>query len=353
MPNFPSVTFGIIVLNGQPFVPYCLRSIYPFAHRIIVVEGACEKGTKAIATPEGHSSDGTLESLQKFKNEEDPEDKVQIITRDGFWKEKDEQSQAYATLADGEYLWQVDIDEFYKPEDVRTVLEMLRQDPSITAVSFQQITFWGGFDYVTDGWYLRRGASTYHRLFKWGQGFKYTTHRPPTVVDSLGRNLRNIKWVNGKDLAAKGIYLYHYSLTFPKQVMDKCEYYKNAEWASRPLAAQWAQDVFLNLKKPFRVHNVYEYPSWLNRFQGNHPFEIQRMQDDLDKRRLTFESRRTDDIETLLKSPSYKLRRFLLKALEPLDSLFRPVWIRFIDAAKSPVRIARKFKTNRRSHSQL
>ena len=28
----PKVTFGIIVLNGEPFVRYCLRSLYPFAH---------------------------------------------------------------------------------------------------------------------------------------------------------------------------------------------------------------------------------------------------------------------------------------------------------------------------------
>ncbi len=38
----PKVTFGIIVLNGEPFTRYCLRSLYPFAHEIIVVEGGHE-----------------------------------------------------------------------------------------------------------------------------------------------------------------------------------------------------------------------------------------------------------------------------------------------------------------------
>ena len=37
--EWPRVTFGIIVLNGEPFTRYCLRSLYPFAHQIIVVEG--------------------------------------------------------------------------------------------------------------------------------------------------------------------------------------------------------------------------------------------------------------------------------------------------------------------------
>ena len=94
-PDLPKVTFGIIVLNGEPFTRYCLRSLYPFAHEIIVVEGAAPAAAK-VATPDGHSTDGTLETLYRFKAEEDPEDKVVIITREGFWREKDEQSQAYA-----------------------------------------------------------------------------------------------------------------------------------------------------------------------------------------------------------------------------------------------------------------
>ena len=39
MVDLPRVTFGIIVLNGEPFTRYCLRALYAFAHEIIVVEG--------------------------------------------------------------------------------------------------------------------------------------------------------------------------------------------------------------------------------------------------------------------------------------------------------------------------
>ncbi len=79
----------------------------------------------------------------------------QIVTRDGFWPKKDElgrdrtpQSRAYAELATGDYLWQVDIDEFYRDTDTRAVLDMLAEDPSITAVSFPEIAFWGDIRYV-------------------------------------------------------------------------------------------------------------------------------------------------------------------------------------------------------------
>ena len=50
----------------------------------------------------------------------EPEDELVIVTAEddghpnGFWPgEKDEQSRAYAKRATGDYLWQVDIDEFY------------------------------------------------------------------------------------------------------------------------------------------------------------------------------------------------------------------------------------------------
>src|SRR3546814_2387385 len=89
--------------------------------------------------------------------EEDPEDKVVIVTAedeghpDGFWPgEKDEQSRAYAKRATGNYLWQIDVDEFYRSEDIEAVIAMLRSIPEVATISFRQITFWGGFDYIAD-----------------------------------------------------------------------------------------------------------------------------------------------------------------------------------------------------------
>ena len=114
-----NITFGIIVLNGEPFTRYCIRALYPHAHEIIIAEGACE-GARNIATADGHSRDGTLELLRRIKRLEDPENKITIVTAedeghtDGFWPgEKHEQCRAFAKRATGNYLWQVDIDEFY------------------------------------------------------------------------------------------------------------------------------------------------------------------------------------------------------------------------------------------------
>ena len=73
------ITFGMIVFNGKPFVKYNLSSIYPLAHQIIVVEGACLSSV-SVARPDGHSTDGTLELLYRFKRELDPENKMIIVT---------------------------------------------------------------------------------------------------------------------------------------------------------------------------------------------------------------------------------------------------------------------------------
>ena len=317
--NLPKVTFGTIVFNGEPFTRYCLRALYPFAHEIIVVEGACIPAA-GVATPDGHSNDGTLETLYQFQAEEDPENKIQIITKDGLWSEKDEQSQAYAQRATGDYLWQVDIDEFYDPDNVQTVLEMLRDDPEITAVSFKQITFWGGFDYLVDGWYLRRGAEIYHRLFKWGPGYRYVSHRPPTVQNSQGQDLRKLRWIDGYELERRGITLYHYSLLFPKQVEDKARYYEAGPWGVYSDGiVRWAYENFLTrVRRPFQVHNVHMYPSWLRRFRGQHPEQILRMKKDIETGLLNVSCRDNTDIEGLLSLPNYKLIRWVLERFLPI-----------------------------------
>ena len=351
MNMLPRVSFGMIVLNGEPFVRYNLRALYPFAHEIIVVEGAAHASAK-IATPEGHSSDTTMDTLMDFRDQEDPEGKLVIVTAEdeghpnGFWPgEKDEQSQAYARRAGGDYLWQVDVDEFYKPEEMRALLEMLRHDPEITAVSFKHISFWGGFDYVTDGWYLRYLFKLVHRIFKWGPGYRYVTHRPPTVVDPQGRDLRGLNWVDGYEMARQGIILYHYSLLFPKQVVEKCEYYGQAEWANRSQAQRWAQEAFLELRHPYRVHNVYKYPSWLEHFGGDHPAQIQALRADLEAGRLDFELRSVDDIERLLRSPVYRVGRLVLKVVDPPVQAVKLWAWRLANAVRDPAGAAIKLRS--------
>ncbi|MFC1706215.1 glycosyltransferase family A protein [Planctomycetota bacterium] len=316
MSKRPRITFGVIVLNGEPLTKYCLRALYPYAHEIIVVEGACEAAA-GVATADGHSTDTTLQSLREFQEQEDEGDKLRIVTRDGFWPEKDEMSQAYAEHAKGDYLWQVDIDEFYQPEEMEAVLDLLASDPTISGLSFPQIQFWGSFSTSVDGWFMRGGLPEIRRVFRWGPGHTYTTHRPPTVVDAKGNDTYRGNWLRPGTAGAPPVTMYHYSFVFPKQVREKCAYYGRAQWAERSRAEEWAESVYLNLSRPYRVHNVYGFPGWLDRFMGDHPPQIELLRRDIRQGAVQIDLRGTEDIERLLASWWYPVGRWCLKAASP------------------------------------
>jgi hypothetical protein len=325
--SFPKITFGIIVLNGEPFTRYCLRSIYPFAHEIIVVEGG-HKDTKSVTTPDGHSIDGTLETLNNFKKYEDPENKLTIVTRDGFWPKEDElgnhrtpQCRAYAERATGDYLWQIDIDEFYRSSDMKRIIGLLQGDPSITSISFKQKSFWGDINYISDSIYLRNNVGGWHRIFKWDKSYKYLTHEPPTIIDENGTDMRSKHWIRGEKMASKGIFMYHYCLLFPWQVEQKVKIYKDEKPEDMIESTQWAENNYFKLGDPYRVHNVYRFPSWLIRFRGEHPEQIRNMMKDINDRKIDVKLRRTDDVESIIDSGSYKFGIVLIRIKEPLKQL--------------------------------
>ena len=316
--EIPRITFGIIVLNGLPFLKYNLRSIYPFAHQIIVVEGACPAAA-SLATGDGHSTDGTLEMLERFKEEEDPEEKVVVVTAEddgasnGFWNEKLEMSQAYACRATGQWLWQVDYDEFYLEDDMESVLNMLQSEPGLTGMSFPFLNFWGGFEFLEDGQWFRYKFPSVNRLFRWGEGYRYAEFRPPTVVDDQGRDTRFIQWVSHQRMRRAGIYMYHYTTVLPKQAREKVGYYANVTWSGDGFSAihRWLQDSYYGLTDPYFIgEDGKARLQWLERYQGRHPGQIVRMREDLGSDRLEEAMRPTEDLERLLGSRSYIVGRW-------------------------------------------
>ena len=224
----------MIVLNGIPFLRYNLLSLYPFAHEIIVVEGAC-RASAEVCSSTGHSIDGTLEVLRRFKEEDDPDNKLVIVIAedegmpDGFWNEKNEMSQAYARRSIGDYLWQIDVDEFYLKNDMQHVAGILAEG-EFTAVSFPFYNFWGGPGYVLDGYADRREDRRVNRIFKWSPGSRYVSHRPPTVQNAAGVDMSSINWLDSREMSRRGIFMYHYDMILPVQAYRKSRYYSKADW---------------------------------------------------------------------------------------------------------------------------
>jgi hypothetical protein len=255
---------------------------------------------------------------------------VEIVTRDGFWPKTDElgnhrtpQSRAYAERATGDYLWQVDIDEFYRPEDMQIVFSKLRERPTAAAATFRTRTFWGRPDYVADCWELRRGARDFHRLFRWGPGFRYVTHEPPTVVDSRVRDLRTLDWITAEELARRGVFMFHYSLLFPWQVEQKMLIYRDEKPETCAEMVSWAEHSYFRLERPYGVHNISGSPSWLRRFSGQHPPQVIEMMNDVLSGRTPADVRATDDVERLLKQWWYPAGRTGLIAGDYIDRCLR------------------------------
>lgn len=324
----------MIVLNGEPFLRYNIRALYPFAHEIIIVEGACP-GAKDIAKTDGHSRDGTIGVIRNMQRLEDPQRKIKLVTAEdeghpnGFWSEKDEMSQAYARRATGNYLWQVDVDEFYLPEDMKKIINLLQQNPQITAVSFLPRSFWGGLSYQLNSAQMLLDYPEVPRLFAWKPEYSYVSHREPTVVDEKYRSLRSLKPVTGRELAKKhGIYLYHYEYLFAKQVLEKCSYFANATWTGGAYenALVWARECFMDIQHPYRLHLNTGVFHWLEAYSGAHPQQVKLMMEAVRRHEHSgVQLRKTADIEKLLNSSSYRLGRVVLKPLLKLEKQLKNI----------------------------
>ncbi len=327
------VSFGILALNAQPFLEYNLRALYPFAHQIIVVEGAV-RAAASLATLDGHSTDGTVQMLADFKIKNDPDKKLRIISAAeegyayGFWPEKDEMSRAYAKRATGDWLWQIDSDEFYREEDMGGVFSLLQADPTISVISFPYFEFFGSFDSVITGsWHLYEHR-LFHRVFRWGPGYHYASHRPPTVLDESGMDLRAKRWIRAPKNGVDPIYLYHYSYVLPKQAQQKVGYYSNVEWTSSFRDnKRWFNESFLQLRRPlFLGEKGWPNLQWLESFQGKHPETILALQNDLAAGNIKEALRLTADIDKLLSSPLYSLQRAAARLLLALYWPLRTAW---------------------------
>ena len=115
-------------------------------------------------------------------------------------------------------LCEIDDDEIYKHEDLEKIEKLLLDDPDRTAVSFYWHNFFKSFNRVM----VADPPYEVWRLFRLGPGYVFKTHRPPTVVDPrTGTVMNELNPLRADRLADEGIYIYHYSYMFDRQVQEK------------------------------------------------------------------------------------------------------------------------------------
>jgi len=252
-------SFVMIVLNGMPFIEYSLKSVYDFAHEIIIVEGAVAECMFA-ANGDGSSKDGTVEFIKSFS---DPANKIKFIQ--GRWPEKCEMQNEALKYVTGDYVWLIDSDEVYKKDDLEKIKDILKNEPSITQVNFIPDNFWKGMDYIFVSPRFSEPESHYRRLFKYVQGAYFTTHRPPTMVwaDS-DKTTEQMHLLDGTTTRRMGIIFYHYSYVLNKQVKQKIELYNKYNWGDKwgINLLEWYNECFLKWTPENREQIEARYPVW-------------------------------------------------------------------------------------------
>ena len=124
--NGVKISTGTIILNAASILPpgmfwAQLEHLYSFSDEIFITEGATKAsdhywdGDTSWLTSDGHSTDETISIIKSFP---DPQNKITLIQKDGFWNGKTEMCNEWSKRATGNYLWQIDADEFYLRKDI-------------------------------------------------------------------------------------------------------------------------------------------------------------------------------------------------------------------------------------------
>lgn len=258
------IVFNILDVLPKNMFELCVQNMYDSVDEIIIVEGATKSlsgywdGNTTQYTNNGRSKDGTIDYIYDLKKKYD---KVKLIIGDGFWNGKTSMCNEAAKIAIGDYIWQVDSDEFYKKEDQIKILKFLEEEkPDL--VQFYANHFFGGFDYCIDertsnGW--GNGLTDWMRIFKNIPGKSYwLSHEPPQYICD-GLECKKGKIITRETTLDKGIKMYHYSYVQKSQID-----FKDVFFGQTPNYRNF-WDTFQKNK------NTLIFDSKVNEFDGEHP----------------------------------------------------------------------------------
>lgn len=276
------IAAGIIVFNSDFVLRQVLESIYPHVDQILIAEGPVKYWASRGFSK---STDRTLETIKNFQ---DPEHKISLVQAPlAGWEEKTDQANAYMKYLnpDIDYIWNIDADEVFKEHDIIRIKQLLEQG-QYTSAGFHSITFFGGFDHHITGF---EWEHEFMRIRKVYPGSLWKDHRPPTIEHAPGITPLPEKHLDYNTLASEGIFMYHYSYVFPRQVQEKVQYYENAIISPGNCIPQYFNELWLPWvttpdSRPLierKYQGVHEFvPSYRGAafsraFRGSHPKAIQ------------------------------------------------------------------------------
>jgi len=263
----PAINFFTIVLNGEPFIRYHIDVFkkLPFRWHWHIIEGVAdlkhdtawslEQGGRISSElhRNGRSNDGTTEYLNELVRQY-PENVTVYRKGEGvFWDGKLEMVNApLANIKQECLLWQVDSDELWTPEQIKTVRDMFMAEPDRTA-AYYLAHFFVGEDLVTTtiDTYGNNTSYEWLRTWRFKPGYRWAAHEPPRLCMPVGNDkwadIAAIKPFKHNQTSDKGLIFQHYAYATEKQLGFKEIYYgyKSAIAQWRRLQRQHDFPVFL------------------------------------------------------------------------------------------------------------
>jgi glycosyltransferase involved in cell wall biosynthesis len=188
--------------NEADWIEYNLRNCYDEFDIIRVVEGAVEG--RPHSTPDGHSTDGTLDIIRNFP---DPHNKIELYTLRRHFKSLEEGKQIFLDVGrPGDWNIICDVDEFYMEGSI----ERLRRAIEIQPLASEFIpTF---LHFYRDFWHIKAPHPEWNlwhqRILRWRPGLRYHTH--PVATDSDGHCTYFSNHYQTKRFFIPSLYVYHY-----------------------------------------------------------------------------------------------------------------------------------------------
>ena len=146
---------------GEAFIEYSMRSVYPFVDKILIA-----RGTKSWAVGANgvryDPIDDVKGKIKHFMENEDPENKVELF--EGTWVSDTEQRNFLIDKSNDigmNYALLVDTDEVWEPQDLKTLLKAIKDNPkelifSVGIMHYFRSLFWRFED----------GSATVNYVFK-------------------------------------------------------------------------------------------------------------------------------------------------------------------------------------------
>jgi len=177
------------------------------------------------------STDGTSEILDHLAGEFGRRLKIHRPDGGRPWHGKKAMIDAFLGSLEGEcLLWQLDVDEFWRPHQVREIMAEFQKRPEVTAAWFDCDYFFG-WDRCSSapGVFGNFREFEWLRVWKYQPGDEWKSHEPPVLVRQVegGRreDVGRIRPMRQTETRALGWKFQHYALTDRAQMEFKETYY--------------------------------------------------------------------------------------------------------------------------------